>query len=117
MEVNGVVVMALIYGGLAMVSSTVLRYRRGPKLPSSITGRMMNAFRVIDVHQDKPEVRLMLYQYTGVIWLLLGTIYGIILKRYDIHGVIEHIFEFLVLVVPGTLLILTMSMLRRIFWR
>lgn len=116
MAVDDVAVMALIFGGFAVLSSTILRYLIHSKSQSSIMIRLLTAISVIDVRQNKPEVRLLLFQYTGVIWVLLGTIYGIISTRFNTQGAIEY-FELLGLLVPGLLMVVMMSILRRLFWK
>jgi hypothetical protein len=117
MEIDDLVVMAYIFGGLAVLLSTILRYLLSLKMPSSRKRRkLFDAIKIIDVHQDKPEVRLMLFQYTGMGWLLMGTSYLIMSNRFMIQGVAKHIFEVLVLVVPGILLAIIMRILKRLYW-
>ncbi len=116
MEVDDVAVMALIFGGFAVLSSTILRYLIHSKSRTCMIKRLLTAVSVIDIRQNKSEVRLLLFQYTGVIWVLLGTIYSIISARFNTHGAIEY-FELVGLLVPGLLMVVMISILRRLFWK
>lgn len=120
MEVNETVVLAYFFGGFAVLASTIMRYllsKLPTEEPKRSSNRLLAAIEVINVRNNTLDVKLMLYQYAGVVWLLSGTAYAIILERQVIRGLVENIFEFLVLVVPGVLLMLTMAILKRLFWK
>jgi hypothetical protein len=117
MEVNGVVYLAFIYGGLAVIFFTILRYLIPTKIPSSVVRRLLNAIKVIDIRQNKLEVRLMLFQYTGVLYLLFGIVYGCFQKGFEIRGFMGNALELLILFGPGILSGLIFSYLSKTYWR
>ena len=117
MGINDVVYLAYILGGLAVIFFTILRCLIPTKVPSSMARRLLNAIKIMDIRHNKLEVRLMLFQYAGVLYILFGTVYGFFLKRFEIHGVMGNALELLVLFGPGILSMMLFSYLSKLYWR
>jgi hypothetical protein len=78
---------------------------------------MINALKVAGLHEKTPDAFGNLIQYTGILWLLIGTIYGIILRGFVIRGILNDCLSFLVLFGPLALFAGVLKLLKKYYWQ
>ena len=83
---DGIVFGAYIFGSIFISLGTLIRFSFSAAEPGKMV-RLINAIKVVGLRKRTPAAFGMLIQYTGVIWLLLGTAYGIIFRRFVIKGI------------------------------
>ena len=110
------VIYAYFFGSLLIVLFTLLRYSAGTDKYGTIM-RLINAIKVVDLRTKTPDSFGMLFQCTGLVFLLTGTAYGIIHRRFIVEGILDDCLLFLVVLIPLTFLIGVSVFLRKFFWR
>lgn len=116
MRFDGLVLIAYFFGIVLIILATLLRYSVGVEKLRRIT-RWINAIKIVDPRDKTLHAFGMLIQITGLLWLLFGTGYGIVQRRFSLTGILEGGFIFLVFLSPCILLIGAVAFLRRFFWQ
>lgn len=116
MKFDGIVFMTYIFGSIFISLGTLMRYSLSAVEHRKIV-RLINTIKVVGLREKTPDAFGMLIQFTGVLWLLLGTVYGIILRRFVIKGIIDDFLTFLVLIGPAILLIGVVTLLQKYYWQ
>jgi len=116
MKYDSLVFMAYIFGSIFIFLGTLMRFSFNATEPGKMV-RLINAIKVVGLRKRTPAAFGMLIQYTGLIWLLLGTAYGVIFRRFVINGIIGDCLTFLVLSGPLILLIGAAKLLQKYHWQ
>lgn len=115
MRFDSLVFMAYIFGSIFIFLGTLIRFSFSATEPGKMV-RLINAIKVVSLRKRTPAASGMLVQYSGVIWLLLGTAYGIFIRRFVIEGILDDCLTFLVLGSPLILLIVVVKLLQKYYW-
>lgn len=116
MKFDSLVFIAYIFGSIFISLGTLMRYSLSAVEHRRIV-RLVNTMKVVGLREKTPDGFGMLIQFTGVLWVLLGTAYGIILRRIVIKGIIDDCLTFLVLISPAILLIGVVTLLQKYCWQ
>ena len=116
MKFDSLVFMAYVFGSIFISLGTLMRYSLSAAEPGKIV-RLINAIKVVSLREKTPDAFGLLIQYMGVIWLLLGTAYGIIFRQFVIKGILDDCLTFLVLISPAILLIGMVKLLQKYYWQ
>lgn len=111
-----IVIYAYFFGSLLIILFTLLRYSVGTDKYGKIM-RLINACKVVSLRTKTLDSLGMLFQCTGVVFLLTGTAHGIIHERFVIEGLLDDCLLFLVVLIPITLLAGGIAFLRKFYWR
>lgn len=106
---------AYIFGSLFILLGTLVRYGFTAE-PRKIM-RLINAIKVADLLEETPDAFGNLIQYTGILWLLIGTVYGIILRGFVIRGILNDCLSLLVLFGPLALFAGVVKLLKKYYWQ
>lgn len=112
---DGTVSGAYIFGSLFILLGTLIRYGFTTE-PRKIK-RLINAIKVAGLREETPDAFGILIQYTGILWLLMGTVYGIILRGFVIRGILNDCLFFLVLCGPLALFAGVLKLLKKYYWK
>lgn len=116
MKFDGLVSMTYIYGSIFIFLGTFMRFSLSATESGKIA-RLINAIKVVGLRKRTPAALGMLVQYTGILWLWLGTAYGIIYWRFGIEGIIGDYLLFLVIGGPLILLVGVMKWIQKYYWQ
>lgn len=116
MKFDSLVFMAYIFGSIFIFLGTLIRFSFSATEPGKMV-RLINTIKVVSLRKRTPAAFGMLIQYTGVIWLLLGTLYGVIFRRFVIEGIIDDCLTFLVLLSPLLLFMGAVKFLQKYYWQ
>lgn len=112
---DGIVSGAYILGSLFIILGTLARYSFTAETRKIM--RLINAIKVAGIREETPDAFGMLMQSTGILWLLFGTGYGIILRRFVITGILDDCLSFLILFGPLSLFAGVMKLLKKYYWQ
>lgn len=112
---DGIVSGGYILGSLFILLGTLARFSFTTETRKIL--RLINAIKVAGIREETPDAFGMLMQYIGIIWLLSGTVYGIILRRFVITGILNDCLSFLVLFGPLTLFAGVVKLLKKYYWQ
>ena len=115
MKFDGNVSGAYIMGSLFILLGTFVRYGFTAE-PRKIM-RFINAIKIANLLKETPAAFGNLIQYTGILWLLIGTIYGISLRGFVIRGILNDCLSFLVLFGPLALFAGALRLLKKYYWQ
>lgn len=116
MKFDGIVFMTYIFGSIFITLGTLMRYSLSV-VEYKKTVRLIKAIKAVVLCEKTPDAFGMLIQLAGVTWLLLGTVYGIILKHFVINGIMDDFLTILVLIGPAILLIGAVKFLQKCYWQ
>lgn len=116
MKFDSLVFIAYIFGSIFISLGTLMRFSFSPPEPGKKV-RLINAIKSVDLRKRTPTAFGMLIQCTGVTWLFLGTVYGVVFRRFVIQGIIDDCLTFLVLSGPLILLIGISKLLQKYYWQ
>jgi len=112
---DGIVFGGYIFGSLFILLGILVRFIFTAETRKIL--RLINAIKIAGIRDETPDAFGMLMQYTGILWLLSGTAYGIILRRFVITGILEYCLSFLALFGPLTLLAGVLNLLKKYYWQ
>jgi hypothetical protein len=112
---NGIVFGTCIFGGLFILLGILVRFSFTAEHRKII--RLINAIKISGIREETPDAFGMLMQFTGILWLLFGTIYGIILRGFAITGILNDSLSILVLFGPLTLFAGVLKLLKKYYWK
>ena len=115
MKFDSLVFMAYIFGSFFIILGILARYSFTAETRKIM--RLINAIKVAGIREQTPDAFGMLMQYTGILWLLFGTAYGVIFRRFVIKGIIDDCLTFLILCGPLTLFAGVMKLLKKYYWQ
>jgi hypothetical protein len=116
MKFDGLVFMTYLSGSIFIFLGTLMRFVLSAPEPGRMV-RLINAIKVVSLRKKTPSSFGMLFQFTGIIWLLLGTAYGIIIMRFEIKGIMDDCLTFFVIIVPFILLVGVVQLLQKYYWK
>jgi hypothetical protein len=116
MKFDILVFVAYFFGSIFLSLGTLMRFIFSATEPGKMV-RLKNAIKVVDLRNNPPVAFGMLIQYTGVIWLLLGTAYGVIFRRLVIKGILDDCLTFLVFYGPLILFMGMLKLLQMYYWQ
>lgn len=116
MKFDSLVFMAYIHGSLFVSLGTLMRFIISAPEPGKIV-RLINAIKVVGLRKKTLDAFGMLMQFTGLLWWLFGTAYGIIFRGSDVEGFLSDCLFFLVLPGPLILFIGVMKLLTKYYWQ
>lgn len=112
---DGIIFGTYFSGSIFILLATLFRYSVGAGKSGKLL-KMINAIKVVGVSKKTPNAFGMLIQCTGVLWILLGTVYGIVQRRCVIEGIQDNCLILFVLIGPLILLMGLITFLRRFYW-
>jgi hypothetical protein len=113
---KGLMIPAIFFGICFLILPTALRFFSPTITGYSFFKRFVYSLRSVDPRSNRYDGTHMMLQITGILWLLLGVGYKILVNSFSISGVVDDLIVLVVLFGPGAFLFMVFRILQSKYW-